>query len=254
VGVRVGEGEIGFMLEFWGNAADVFNISVRTPGGETVPPIRLGVEQRNTYEFVFERTVLTVQSVLVEPGSGEQFILFRLSEPTPGIWTFRVTTVGTVHNGTFHMWLPISQFLENEVEFLEPTPYVTLTEPAMASEVITTGYYDDQSGGFAPDSGRGYARDGEIKPELCTPGVQISTVRGKVTGSSMAAALLSGAVAQFMQWAVVKENNRLIESNAVKSYFIRGAVRSEGVKYPNREEGYGKLDVAGVFEAISNIT
>ncbi len=254
VQVRVAGEQKGFQIEMWGSLPDVLYAAVRTPGGESVPKLQLRLGQSITYSFVYEETILTIDSVLVEQSSGEQLVVFRLENPTPGIWTFQVFANSEIYNGTFHMWLPISQFLEGEVEFLEPSPYVTLTEPAMASEVITTGYYDDRSGGFAPDSGRGYARDGVIKPELCSPGVQISTVRGNVTGSSVAAALLSGAVAQFMQWAVVKGNNRLIESNAVKSYFIRGAVRSADVKYPNREEGYGKLDVAGVFEAISNVT
>jgi len=254
VQIRVAGEQKGFQIELWGGLPDVLYATVRTPGGESVPQLQLRLGQSIRYSFVYEEAILTIDSVLVEQSSGEQLVVFRLENPTPGIWTFQIFSNAEIYNGTFHMWLPISQFLNGEVEFLEPSPYVTLTEPAMAREVITTGFYNDADGGFAAESGRGYARDGGIKPELCTPGVQIFTVQGKVTGSSMAAALLSGAVAQFMQWAVVKENNQLIESNAVKSYFIRGAVRREGIKYPNREEGYGKLDIAKVFEAISNIT
>lgn len=254
VQVRVGGEQKGFQLEMWGNLPDVLYASVNTPGGESVPRLQLRLGQSITYSFVYEDTILTVDSVLVEQSSGEQLIVFRLENPTPGIWTFRVYSDSDIHNGTFHMWLPITQFLEAETEFLEPSPYVTLTEPSMASEVITTGFFNDEDGGIAPESGRGYSRSGDIKPELSSPGVQISTIQGRVTGSSMAAALMGGAVAQLMQWAVVEGNNRLIESNAVKSYFIRGAIRNEGIEYPNREEGYGRLDIAAVFEAISNIT
>ncbi len=250
VEVRVGEGEIGFMLEFWGNAADVFNISVRTPGGETVPPIRLGVEQRNTYEFVFEKSVLTVQSVLVEPGSGEQFILFRLSEPTPGIWTFRVTTVGTVHNGTFHMWLPITQFLRSNTYFLEAAPDTTITEPGMAEEVITVTNYNHVNDSFYLESGRGFSRTGRIRPDVAAPGVNVPTLYGNRTGSSISAAMTAGAAAQFMQWAVVEGNSPLAETEEVKNYFIKGAKRMPGLEYPNREWGYGALNVLGAFERI----
>ena len=93
VEIRVAEGERGFLLEFWGNAPDVFNISIRSPGGETIPPFRLEAEQVGTYDFVFEDTTITVQSVLVEPGAGEELFLFRFAAPTPGIWTFRISTV-----------------------------------------------------------------------------------------------------------------------------------------------------------------
>lgn len=254
VQVRVAGEQKGFQMELWGSLPDVLYASVRTPGGERVPRLQLRIGQSIMYSFVYEEAVLTVDSVLVEQSTGEQLVVFRLEKPTSGIWTFEIFGTDNLYNGTFHMWLPITQFLETETEFLEPNPYVTLTEPSMASEVITTSFYNDTDGGFAPQSGRGNSRLGAIKPDLCTPGVQISTIQGKTTGSSMAAALLAGAVAQFMEWAVVRRNNRLIESNGVKSYFIRGARRSLGPSYPNREEGYGKLDISGTFETISNIT
>lgn len=249
VEVRVGE-EAGFMLEFWGNVADVFNISVRTPGGEVVPPIRLGVEQGNTYEFVFERTILTVQSVLVEPGTGEQFIRFRLVEPTPGIWTFRVTTVGEVHNGTFHMWLPIAQFLRSDTYFLEAATDTTITEPGMVSGVITVTNYNHVNDSLYLESGRGFSRTGNIRPDFAAPGVNVPTLYGDRTGSSLAAAITAGGTAQFMQWAVVEGNSPLAETEEVKNYFIKGARRMPGLDYPNKGWGYGALDVLGTFERI----
>ena len=254
VQVRVAGEEKGFQMELWGSLPDVLYASIRTPGGEVVPRLQLRIGQSITYSFIFERTVLTVDSVLVEQSTGEQLIVFRLADPTPGIWAFQIYSDSIVYNGTFHMWLPITQFLGAETEFLEPSPYVTLTDPSMADGVITTSFYNDLDGSFAPESGRGNSRLGNIKPDLCTPGVQIPTILGRSTGSSMAAALLAGAVAQFMQWAVVRGNNRLVESNEVKSYLIRGAARSRGVPYPNREEGYGKLNIASTFQTISNIT
>ncbi len=250
VEVRVGENERGFMLEFWGNSADIFNISVRSPGGETIPPVRLGVEQVNTYDFVFERTVLTVQSTLVEPGTGEQFFLFRLSEPTPGIWTFRVTTVGEVHNGTFHMWLPITQFLSSNTYFLESSPDTTITEPGMDAEIITVTNYNHVNDSFYLESGRGFNRIGGIRPDFAAPGVNVPTPYGNRTGSSLSAAITAGGAAQFMQWAVVEENSSLAETEEVKNYFIKGAKRMPGLNYPNREWGYGALNVLGAFERI----
>lgn len=249
VEVRVGE-EAGFMLEFWGNVADVFNISIRTPGGEVVPPIRLGVEQRNTYEFVFERTVLTVQSVLVEPGTGEQFIRFRLVEPTPGIWTFRVTTVGEIHNGTFHMWLPITQFLRSDTYFLEAATDTTITEPGMVSGVITVTNYNHVNDSLYLESGRGFSRTGNVRPDFAAPGVNIPTLYGDRTGGSLSAAITAGGTAQFMQWAVVEGNSPLAETEEVKNYFIKGARRMPGLDYPNKGWGYGALDVLGAFERI----
>lgn len=237
VEIRVGENADGFLLELWGNVPDVFTVSVRSPGGETIPAIRLGVRDVITYSFIYERTRIAVAGDLVEPASGEELVLLRVQAPTPGIWTFQVEASGEIHNGEFHMWLPITQFMNAEAFFLKPTPYITLTEPAMAADVISVSTYDASNNSFYISSGRGYTRTGAIKPDFAAPGVNISVVRGRQTGSSLAAAITAGAVAQFMQWAVVDGNNPFVESREVKNYFIRGASRSFDLTYPNREWG-----------------
>lgn len=253
VEIRVGENADGFLLELWGNVPDVFTISVRSPGGETIPAIRLGVQDVITYSFIYERTRIGVAGDLVEPASGEELVLLRVQAPTPGIWTFQVEASGEIHNGEFHMWLPITQFMNAEAFFLKPTPYITLTEPAMAADVISVSTYDASNNSFYISSGRGFTRTGAIKPDFAAPGVNISVIRGRQTGSSLAAAITAGAVAQFMQWAVVDGNNPFVESREIKNYFIRGASRSFDLTYPNREWGYGRLNVAGIFDALIGV-
>ena len=219
---------------------DVFTVSVRSPGGETIPPIRLGIQDSITYGFIYERTRITIAGTLVEPASGEEVVVLRVALPTPGIWTFQVEAVGDIYNGTFHMWLPITQFMSAPAYFLEASPYITLTEPAMAKDVISVSTYNAANNSFYIDSGRGYSRIGLVTPDFAAPGVNMSTIRGKETGSSLAAAITAGAVAQFMQWAVVDGNNRIVANREIKNYFIRGASRSADLTYPNREWGeYG---------------
>lgn len=251
VEVRVGEGERGFLLEFWGNAPDTYNISVRSPGGETIPPIRLGVEEINTYEFIFENTVVSVESVLVESGSGEQFIRFRFQEPTPGIWSFRIQRLGEVYNGRFHMWLPITAFMSGNTFFLEPGPDTTLTEPSNAEELITISNYNHVDNSFYLESGRGYSRTDRIKPDLAAPGVNVPTLYGERTGSSLAAAITAGGVAQLLQWAVVEGNSPLADTREVRNFLIKGATRQAALNYPNQEWGFGALSVYGVFQNLT---
>lgn len=253
VEVRVDQGSGGFLMELWGSVPDVFTVSVRTPGGETIPPVRLGIMDSITYSFVYERSRVTIAGSLVEPASGEELILLRVQAPTPGIWTFQVEAVGEIHNGQFHMWLPITQFLDAPVYFLEPSPYITLTEPSMAASTIGVSTYDDTNNSFYINSGRGFSRLGVIRPDFAAPGVNVSTIRGRETGSSLAAAVTAGAVAQFMQWAVVEGNNSVVESREIKNYFIRGATRSFDMTYPNREWGYGRLNMVGTFDALIGV-
>ena len=151
------------------------------------------------------------------------------------------------------MWLPITQFMNVPVQFLEATPYVTLTEPAMAKDIISVSTYNAANNSFYINSGRGFTRTGVINPDFAAPGVNVSTIRGKETGSSLAAAITAGAVAQFMQWAVVQGNNRMVASREIKNYFIRGASRNFDIVYPNREWGYGRLNVVGTFDALIGV-
>ncbi len=94
---------------------------------------------------------------------------------------------------------------------------------------------------------------GRIKPDLCSPGVDIDTVLGRKTGTSMSVALAAGACALFFQWAVVEGNQNTVESREIKNYLIRGAERTDGENYPNREWGYGALDIAGTFDVLAGI-
>ncbi len=253
VEIRVSEGCQGFWLEIWGTLPDAFNVSVRTPGGENIPELRISLQQSVTYSFIYEKSRVTIDSALVEENSGEELILFRVQDPTPGIWTFRVTGTGTLYNGNFHMWLPITEFLSAPVYFLNPDPDMTLTEPSMTPEVISVSTYNAENNSFYAESGRGFGRTGQIRPDLAAPGVNISTIKGRRTGSSLAAAITAGAVAQFFQWAVVEGNNRLAESREIRSYFIRGVVRTPGLSYPNREWGYGRLNLEETFNALLRV-
>lgn len=55
------------------------------------------------------------------------------------------------------------------------------------------------------------------------------------------------------QWSVIEGNNRLAESREIRSYFIRGAVRTQGLNYPNREWGYGRLNLEETFNALLRV-
>lgn len=250
VEVRVGPGNRGFYMELWGNRTDILNVSIRSPGGEAVPPMRISEEETREYSFVFERTTLIVQNVFVEPLSGEQLVRFFFTEPTEGVWSFRVFSVSELYNGVFDLWLPIEDFLYSPVEFLAPEPDITITEPDFQESIIVAGAYRLENGGIWPDSGRGFGRMGEFTPTVSAPGEDVPTIYGLRTGSSLAAAITAGGAAQLMQWAVVERKDLLMDGNQLKNYLIKGAVRSPEISYPSVLWGYGKLNVRGVLESL----
>ena len=153
------------------------------------------------------------------------------------------------------MWLPITGILEQDVRFLNPNPNTTLTVPANTEDAITTAAYNAENQSLYIHSGRGYARNGEIKPNLTSPGVNITgpALGGgyhNQTGSSAAAAILAGSIALIQQWSMELPNPHPLNNLNMNSYLIRGATRDPGIEYPNREWGYGKLNVYNIFTTL----
>lgn len=255
VELRVAERMKGFCLELWGELPNAYAVTIRSPGGEVSAEIdfRGGPDQQAT--FLFEQARVTVGIVPVEANSGDALIFMRFDNPTQGIWTIRIVSPDARDNviGSYHMWLPIEQFLERSVTFLEAQPEVTLTEPSNAESVITISAYDSRENSWYPESGRGYTRSGRIKPDLAAPGVRVPALPTEATGSCVAAALAAGCVAQFLEWAVVDGNAPIIESRSIRSYLIRGADREETIRYPDRRWGYGTININGVFEALARL-
>lgn len=240
VEISVGENERGFILELWGTVPSVYWITLRSPSGEIRQGFRPGFGQSQTYRFIYERTEVTLDTILVEPESGEELFLFRFENPVEGIWTIRVSLVGDAMEGSFHMWLPITQFLSSNTVFLEPNPYTTITNPGYAGLALTVGGYDTGNNGLYVNTGRGFAKNGEIKPDIVAPAVGISTSEGVRSGTSFGAALTAGAAAQFFEWAITEGNQPLIRNRELKNYFLRGARRDTSLEYPNRDWGaYG---------------
>jgi K+-transporting ATPase c subunit len=151
------------------------------------------------------------------------------------------------------MWLPIGEFMSSDTYFLEPNPDITITEPSYATNAITVANYSSTNNSISPSSGRGYARDKAITPDISAPGVNIPTPFGTYSGSSLSAAITAGASAGFLQWAVVEQHDILVNSLNVKNYFIRGAKRDRNIDYPNRQWGYGRLNLEGIFDFLAGL-
>ena len=260
--IRVGENERGFITEIWGKAPNIFTLAIRSPGGEVIPNTGVRVDRGIEYQFVYERTMITVSYALVEGNTGDELITVRFQNPTPGIWTLILQSESGLQNAEFHIWLPISQFLSSETQFLSPSPDITLTIPSYARNVITVSAYSDRTNSIYVRSGRGFSRGSDIKPDIAAPAVNISAVTRGLgneiriaggTGSAAAAAITAGGVADFMEWAITDRHANYLKSDEVKNYLIRGAVRDENIKYPNRLWGFGKLSLQGVFDSLAGL-
>lgn len=70
------------------------------------------------------------------------------------------------------------------------------------------------------------------------------------TGTSVAAAIAAGAVADLFSWNLAQNNHLTLSNASVRAFFIRGAQRKPSLSYPSREWGYGGLDL---YESFQNL-
>jgi len=254
VELSVGDDEIGFSMELWGAAPSTYSIDILSPTGEYIPRIAESLRVNREISFVFERTTISIDYQMVESSTGDQLILMRFRNPTPGFWRFQVYGRGDLP-ATFHIWLPMSGFITENTYFVQSDPYTTITSPGNSQVPITVTAYSPTNKNVYQRSGRGYSRIKVIKPEIAAPGVNLlapSLDQGfiEASGTGTAAAHTAGITALFLEWGIVKGNYPGIDTVEAKKFLIRGAQRSPNITYPNRDWGYGILDINNVFDVL----
>ena len=257
VEIRVGENVSGFSMELWTDIPNTSSISIISPSGEDTSRIPFHAGSSAELDFLFERTKVSVDyRILVEKTTSE-LVFFRFNSPAAGIWKIVIEPI-TVTDGQFHMWLPVTEFIDGEVYFLESDPYYTLTNPANTQSPVVVSYYNGTTNAVSQTSGRGYTRSGQIKPDLTAPGINI---RGPVSngrfethsGSCAACAVTAGAVALMLEWLLYIQKAPGIDSFQIRSLLILGALRPDTMEYPNRIWGYGQLNLYHTFEVMRKL-
>ncbi len=251
VELNVGEKDSGFSMEFWAQDVDIYRVGFISPTGEVVDPLPSSTEEENVIRFLVEQTEITVFSSIVNTATGSQMIFIRFKDPMPGIWNLTVSSALNI-TGAFHIWLPSRGFISDTTYFLRPDPDTLVTDPGNSQYALTVSAYDHTTGGVYIHSSRGFSRSGQIKPELAAPGVNITGAglrSGFVqrSGTSAAAAHAAGAAAILLHWGILERNDPFMNTSAIKTYLIRGAKRNPALTYPNREFGYGTLDLYQAF-------
>ena len=181
-------------------------------------------------------------------------IFMRFNDATAGTWKFNVYGQGDLATG-FNIWLPMGNMISDETRFSLPDIYTTVLAPGTSVEPITTTAYNAITGTLYVNAGRGYTRTNSVKPDFAAPGVNYRApdLNGtfiNFTGTGVASAHTAGIVAMALEWGVILGNQPNISSLEIKNYFIRGAKRSSNLVYPNRDWGYGILDIYNTFNVL----
>ena len=255
VELRVGAEEAGFSLEMWSREPELYTVGFISPSGAKVDRVPLILGDEAQLSFRLDTTTITVNYRTAEAGTGSQLIFMRFQTPAPGIWHIRVYPYRSI-NGQFHMWLPMHGFISDQTIFLRPNPDTTITDPGNAAQPLTISTYDHVSNSIYIHSSRGYTRSGRIRPDLAAPGVNVQgpaltqPQMTRRTGASIAAAITAGAVADLFTWGIVDGNQPTLSNSAITSILTRGAVQNPALTYPNREWGYGTLNLYNSFLSL----
>ena len=253
--LRVGNKEPGFTMEFWGEPPEIYNLSLQSPTGEILDISSSLGDVPQELSFVFVETRVEVIYVSIERQTGYTLVYFRFIQPAPGIW--RIFVRGRDNqNVSFHMWLPVQGLISEETYFLEPSPYNTVTAPGDSLGSITVTAYQYRDNSLYVQASRGFMPDGNVVPQVAAPGVQIKVPQlnglyGYASGTSLSAAQTAGTAALLFEWAVIRGNRPFFTGSSVKNYLTRGAKREDRLQYPNRDWGFGRLDLYHTFELLT---
>ncbi len=256
IDVKAGENVGDIFISVWSSVSDRLSVSVSSPTGELVGRIPAKPGQQTIANLVLEDASVQVSYYFPVEGTGGQLTAIKLINATPGIWT--ITVYGDlILNGIFHSWLPLTGFVHPSVEYLAANPYYTVTVPSTMDGAITCGAYSTITNSLYALSSWGPSRTGDSVPDLVAPGVGVMGYypygRGTMDGTSVAAAITTGAAALMLQWGIVEKNDPAMSTYQIRAYLIRGCSRSEARTYPNEQWGYGVLNLLQSFQLMREI-
>ncbi|MCL2172009.1 MAG: S8 family serine peptidase, partial [Defluviitaleaceae bacterium] len=251
--VRVEENAPSMAMLFWNRPVDYMYITVKSPTGEIVGRAPGMKDIRFTQKLVLEKSTVNINYFFPIAGLGEDIIELFIDRPTPGIWT--ITLHGDIIlDGGYHAWMPLSNFRQSGVEFITPTPQYTITIPGTAVGVITCGAYDQKNNSLYAASSWGPTRLPSPAPDLAAPGVDVLGAYpwgyGTMSGTSVAAAITTGAAALMLQWGIIDDHYKNLNNLRIRAFLQQGCTRDPGATYPSDQWGYGRLDLMQTFNIL----
>jgi len=248
--IKVDDDSNDIYINMRNDASDRMSISVISPTGERVGrvPAKSGISiQAN---LTLERARVIIEYYLPVLGSGVQLTTIKIINATSGIWTIEVHG-DIIIDGIYHAWLPITGFISPNISFLSPTPDYTMIVPSTGIGLISCGAYNSMNNSLYVNSSWGPSALPMLTLDLVAPGVNIQGIYpggyGTMTGTSVSTAITAGAAALMMQWGILDEKDKTLNTYRIRAYLIRGCERDYNIKYPSIQWGYGRLNLLNTF-------
>ena len=250
----VGDGEKFLVIQIWKKIRLNASFRLITPDNSVYEiEIEKGVKKFNTREGeIWIYTSLPsptnqLQEIILYIGDGERDI-------QTGIFELQFEEAETEQ---------IELYMENGVlrgvntGFLNATPWDTMTIPSMAQRCISVAATMGTQGAYASFSGRGDEKNCRSMPNIAAVGVNVIAATrdgyGRVSGTSFATPILSGACALLMEWGIVKGNDLYLYGDRVKAYLYASAIKSNTYQiWPNAFLGNGQLCLQKALQMAYN--
>ncbi len=260
--LNCGREQQGLVLQIYAQRPSKIKLGILSPSGEIFENTNprktkhILINDSPTWKFIYEGTRVQVTYDSPDEFTGDEKFVIKMDGVTEGVWRF-ILTGNNIVDGKYYAWILQRELLAEDTRFLNPSPYTTLTIPGTAKTIINTSYYNQNNGAIVSESGRGYTTKDYIQPIITAGGINAITTKpggGTITmsGASVAGAILAGCCALILQWAVVDGNDPQMYATKLQAYIIRGARKREGDTYPNRQWGYGILDMQEIFKSLMN--
>lgn len=254
--LSVDEKEINFCISIWISRPNKVAVGIIAPSGETLEKLPIPTYQEGEATVNIGSYQIRIQTAIQEETGGEQVVFIYGKGNIGGIWQFIITSEYAI-DGRYNCWILQKKLLKENTKFIIPDPYITLTIPSTGVAIGSTAYYNQRNNTVVAESGKGYTRDGRVKPGVASPGVDILTV-GKnnsmivTKGAAAAGGILTGATALLLEWGIVQGNDENLFGAKAGNYIIRGTKTIKGVTFPNPDWGYGILSISKLYEVLIN--
>ncbi|GAA0077788.1 hypothetical protein UT300005_21660 [Clostridium sp. CTA-5] len=251
VELDMSEEQKNLWVEIWVDSPNIMTIDIVSPSGENTGVVPAIINTTETYEFIFEKTLIKVNFYLPEENTGDELIRINFYNLQPGIWKIKLIA-NLVLDGTYNIWIPQYGVTVGNTHFNPSDPFGTLTGPGDSLSAITVAAYNQNNNNIVNYSGMGFTNDYINRIDVAAGGVNALTVAPNnsvkiVNGTSVSAAVVAGTCAILFQWGIIDGNEPHMYSQTIKTYLTRGTIKRAGDIYPNPQWGYGILNVLGIF-------
>jgi len=247
------------VFELWFQASDEFKFRLIDPLGNATPGQATWVNRAVSGTLPSGNTYLLSYTRYHHDNGDSRFLLVirpgQALNIEGGSWTLEVETGQVRSQGEIHAW--VERDNSRPVQFTNHRgEEMTLSIPATAQTVITIGAVNSA---FpvknTSSSSYGLTRDGRAKPDLVAPGTGIMAAEAgtssgamAMTGTSMAAPHVTGAIALLLSHRAKQANARLPNASQIRAALTQLAQNFSGHHTPSL--GFGVLDAEALFHAF----